>query len=924
MPPENPKIFISYTWADRDIVWPLAESLRVKGLEVWIDKREIRPGDRITEQVQKALVECDALLLMWSQSSSLSDYVRDEWNAALAQKRIIPCLLDGTAILGKLSDVLYVDLRDRAKGVEELLRILPPPVHRVREHDDTRRGDDGLQIENIPYRENPNFTGRQEDLAELRRTLVAGKTAAITQPVSISGLGGVGKTQLAIQYVYLYRDDYELIWWLRAEGPLTLAADYAALAERLDLPERHEREQELIVAAVRKWLEENRDWLLIFDNAPTPEVVRHFLPRQLTGHVLMTSRNQNWRELASGIPLREWPRDESVEFLLKRTTQRDAAMADAVANLLGDLPLALEQAGAYIEATGSSFSDYVDLFQEYRRELLRRFKPYDYPDTVATTWEISMRKVKERSPSAEALLNVCAFLAPDDIPRTLLRDGIKNSPAAVTLSFADPIIFDEAISALRNYSLIEATSAALSVHRLVQAVTRDRLSDESRKTWAETAVRLVANVFPVDSYDVRNWPTCARLLPHALVVTEHADNYQVDLDEVIFLFNRPGGYLHSRASYLDAEPLLRRALEVAEKYGSDHPYVATHLNNLAGLLKEQGKYTEAEPLFRRALAIREEQLGPEHPDVAASLNNLAALLYALAKYTDAEPLLRRTLEICEQQLRPEYPVVATSLNNLAQLLEAQGNYVDAEPLVRRALEIREKQLGPEHPDVAMSLHNLASLLQTQGKYADAELVYRRALEILKKQLGPEHPNVASSLNNLAGLLESQGKYIEAEQFARRGLAIREKQFGSEHPDVAASLNRLGGLLKAQGKYVEAESLYRRSLALREKLLGPEHTKVALVLNNLAELLSEKGNYAESELLHNRSLKIREKQLGLEHPDAAQSLNNLAELLRAQGKYADAEPLYRRALKICEKQLGSNHPLTKTVCENLESLQKQLH
>jgi len=158
MPTEISKIFISYSWADREIVWPLAESLRVKGLEVWIDKREIRPGDRITEQVQKALVECGDLLLMWSQSSSLSDYVRDEWNAALAyHRRIIPCRLDGAAIPGKLSDVLYVDLRDHAKGVEDLLRVLPPPVQRVREHDETRRRDDGLQIENIPYRENPNF-----------------------------------------------------------------------------------------------------------------------------------------------------------------------------------------------------------------------------------------------------------------------------------------------------------------------------------------------------------------------------------------------------------------------------------------------------------------------------------------------------------------------------------------------------------------------------------------------------------------------------------------------------------------------------------------------------------------------------------------------------------------------------------------------
>ncbi|GAG11015.1 unnamed protein product, partial [marine sediment metagenome] len=272
--------------------------------------------------------------------------------------------------------------------------------------------------------------------------------------------------------------------------------------QALDLPERDAPEQRVVIDAVRRWLGQHGGWLLILDNAPDPEQVRGYLPRGATGHVLVTSRNPSWRGLARPLSVRVLERAESVDFLLRRTEQSDEEAAHDLAEALGDLPLALEQAGAYMEATRRSLSDYLKLYQDHHLELLRRAAPStDYPATVATTWDISFRQVHEASPAAVNLLNLCSFLAPDDIPRDLLREGTRNLPEPLADAIADPLAFDKAVATLRRYSLVEVTSDGLSVHRLVQAVNRDRLAEGARKSWAEAAVRLVNDAFPYDSDD---------------------------------------------------------------------------------------------------------------------------------------------------------------------------------------------------------------------------------------------------------------------------------------------------------------------------------------------------------------------------------------------------------------------------------------
>ncbi len=381
-------------------------------------------------------------------------------------------------------------------------------------------------IWNVPHIRNPNFTGREELLDALHHALTSGQPAALTQ--TIHGLGGVGKTQLATEYAYRNSHLYDIVWWMRSEEPAALAADYAALAAQLGLPEANLPEQKLAVEAVRNWLGQNGGWLLVFDNARTRAEVIDYLPRGATGHVIITSRDPNWGGVAQTLQVPVLPLDKAIEFLLKRTSQADTDAAAALASALGRLPLALEQAGAYIDATGGSLSEYAQLFDKHHQSLLSSDTlPANYPAPVVTTWNISFEEVRQQAPAAEDFMNLCAFLAPDDIPLDIITGGAKHLPDSLAEALADPITFNKIIAALRRYSLIERSGEAISIHRLVQLVLRDRLTEDAAKIWAEAAVRLVNKAFPFDSDDVRTWPVCSKLLPHSLVVIEHAKALRV-------------------------------------------------------------------------------------------------------------------------------------------------------------------------------------------------------------------------------------------------------------------------------------------------------------------------------------------------------------------------------------------------------------
>jgi len=735
----------------------------------------------------------------------------------------------------------------------------------------------------VPLHRNRDFTGREELLTSLREALTSGRPARVTQ--AIAGLGGVGKTQLALEYVYRHEKDYSAVFWLPAEDSAALAAEYAGLARVLDLPEKDSQDQRVTVAAVHRWLNDNSTWLLVLDNAPEPEGIRQYLPEKCNGHVIITSRHQAWGSVADSLSVPVFPGDKAIEFLLKRTKSKSAAEAGRLAEELGYLPLALEQAAAYIEETACSMEHYLQALQGGRAEALKwKSKTAEYPDSIATTWQVALLRLPALSPVAVELLNLAAFLAPDRIPLDLLLADKSQLPHELAQATGDVVQLDKAKAALRSFSLAEFHGDNMSVHRLVQAVAYDRLGGEKCKALATVAVAIANSAFPERSEDVDTWTVCSRLLPHVLSAVGHARALGLASGALGRLLGQTGLYLHGRAQYPGAEALLRQSLEIREAvFGPEHPDVAESLNNLAIDYAVQGRHAEAEPLLKRALKIWEKKLGPEDTNVLSALNSLAGVCLALGKRAEAEPLMQRSLQIREKILPPGDPSLALSLNNLGGFYILQGEYARAEPLFQRALEIRQNAHGPSHPDVAASLNNLGTLYTRQGRYGEAMPLYQRALNIFEKELGPEHPNVGSALNSLAAVYLNEGNNAEAEPLLQRALTIRKKVLGSENPFVAESLNNLASLYTRQGRYFEAEQLFHQVIEIRTKAFGQAHPDVAASLDSLAEFLRARGRCSEAEPLLQRAVEIAEKVLGQEHPDTMKFAAGLQALREEMAK-----------------------------------------
>jgi tetratricopeptide (TPR) repeat protein/transcriptional regulator with XRE-family HTH domain len=832
-------------------------------------------------------------------------------------------------------------------------------------------------IWNVPYRRNPFFTGRQAVLEYLHETLTSKRTAALTQTQAISGLGGIGKTQTAVEYTYRYQGDYPTVLWARADSREVLVSDFVSIAGLLNLPEQKDPDQSHAVNACKRWLNKASDWLLILDNVEVLAMVNDFLPPGGKGHILLTTRAQATGAIAQRIELEQMESEEGALFLLRRAklipadaqleaaSAADSRRAKEIVEMMGGLPLALDQAAAYIEETECGLEGYLERYLTRHRDLLRLRGnlAVEHPEPVATTWSLSFEKVEQANPAAADLLRLCAFLHPDAIPEEIISEGAAELGSVLESVATDVWELDAAIQELRKYSLIRRDPKArlLNIHRLVQAVLKDAMEEQMQHQWAERAVRAVNRVF-ADGDDFKNWQQCQHGLPHAQVCAALIKQWGMKSIEAAQLLNRAGNYLRKRAQYDQAERLLTGALDICEQtLEPEHLDVARSLNDLALLYAIQGKYTQAEPLYQRALVIREHKLGLEHPDVAHSLHNLAKLYnyqgeyaqaeslfqqalvifkkawgsdhpdvarnlsdlawlyYEQGKYTEAESLFQQALVICEKVLDPDHPDVALILNDLTAVYHAQSKYAQAEPLIQRALAIREKTLGSEHPDVAESLNNLSDLYHSWGKYAQAEPLIQRALAIREKTLGSEHLLVTYSLNNLAGLYRDQGKYSQAEPLYQRALAIRKKILSPDHLDVAISLSNLGALYYIQGKCDQAEPLLLQSLAIREKTFGPDNLQVTHALKHLAEVYRIQGKYAQAESILERILMIRERVLGANHPDVAQSLNSLGKVYSDQGHDTQAQPLFQRALAIREQALGPDHPDVARTLNNLAAL-----
>lgn len=836
-------VFISYAHSDNEnsdpskrwlnrlleYLQPLVIQNRIRA---WSD-REIEVGEQWDKSIETQLLNAHAAVLLISPAFLGSKYIRNSELPAL----LMNAMNKGTAVLPViLRHSPFAETTFKyphpAQGPNELsLSIFqsanPPhkPLNSMMEHEQdavllsvaqrilelTRTKiktvspsskDTGWTVTLTP---NPFFTGRAQVFDDLCRELTAGSKAAL------SGMGGIGKTQTAAEYAYRHRGEYKAVLWANADSEESLKTDFGALAVRLNLPVQDDSDRDSAVVAVKLWLEQQSGWLLILDNADELALVSDLLRRELPGHILLTTRSHATGSIGR-VELRVMELEEGALFLLRRAkliarndtlgaaTDDEQQLAAEITREVGGLPLALDQAGAFIEQMSRSLAEYLELYRKEGDKLRAERGGYiaDH-EPVTITFSLASQKMAETSIAACDMLRVCAFLAPDAIPEEIFAAGATEMGESLAVVAGGGINLVRVMGEAGRFSLIrrDPKSGRIEMHRVVHQVLRDEMSPDERRLWAERTVRGINATFP--EVDHRNWALCEKLLPHALEAARLIETYDLVFVESARLLNEAGHYCFERAQYI-----------------------------------------EAERLFKRALAIREQLLGPEHPDVAMSFSNLAALFHHQGRYDEAEPLFKRALAIHDRAPEPDHLNVALVLNNLAAFYDSQGRHEEAEPPFERALAIRERTLGPNHPSVATSLNNLGALYDHQGRYADAEPLFERALAIRERTLGPDHPDVAGSLNSLAGIYNNQGRYAEAKPLLERSLAIRERALGPDHPDLARNLNNLATFYYSQGRYEEAKPLLERSLAICEKTLGPNHPTIAAIQKQYSELLTKRG------------------------------------------------------------------------------------
>lgn len=820
-------------------------------------------------------------------------------------------------------------------------------------------------VSNVPRLRNPFFTGREDELAGLRASLVADKAAVLAAAPTSPGLGGVGKTQLAVEYAYRYGADYDVVWWVRSEEPTTLASDYADLAARLDLPEKDTPEQRIIVEAVRNWLLENRRWLLVFDNAQDMLSLCDYFWRGEAGHVIVTSRNSDWLGTRM-LSVETLPPEKAIEFLLKRTGQQDEASARQLAEALGCLPLALEQAGAYICQQGCTIEYYLNLFDIHKHEMIAQGRQStEYPETVAATVAISLQQIESGNAAAAELLRLCSFFAPDDIPVKMLLEAAYELPEPLEMTAIDDLLRDQALIELSNYSLIELHDETISIHRLVQALTRAEMNRDARSLWAEIAVYLVSVSFPPRGMNSRMWPVCASLMGHGFASLSRADECQVLATGAGRLLNLTGTYLNvrmdlarskelyerARAAYeatpdgnprnkaivlsnlgyvsqqqgnlADATAFYEDALEIEEQdCEPDDPLIPADLMALADLLKEQGDLDRAKQVLARALALVEKVQGADSPHVALVASRLAEVLKEQGHLDEAKILYELILTIDEAALGPDDPRVANDLQKLGFVLTQLEAFADARALFERGLAIDEAAFGPDDLTIAIFAIGIGLTSRELGDLESAKASHRRALAITEADLGPDHRNLPMILNDLALVLRDEGNLAEAEPLLERGLAIDEAAYGSNDPRVALRLNNLGNLLRELGDLDEALSMFEEARDIYEASFGPEHHTVVLATSNISAVLRDQGDLAGARKLLERVIAFDEARLGPDHPDHAINLNNLGWLLRDEGDPVRGKALVERAIIMLREKLGENHPETREMERKLRFFDKK--
>ncbi|MCW3055870.1 MAG: tetratricopeptide repeat protein [Chthonomonadales bacterium] len=646
------------------------------------------------------------------------------------------------------------------------------------------------------------FTGRREALDRLHTALQAGPAALVADPQAITGLGGIGKTQTAIAYLYEHRREYDHLFWVGAETPDTLTEGLAGLAEELQLPAAAHATTKQALARMHDWFRTHSGWLLVLDNADDLPALAPYFPPYHTGHLIFTTRASNTVKWAAPIPLVKFGQEEGAVLLLRRAgilsavQNLDLAAADvaraaeALCRELDGLPLALNQAGAYLAETQCGVEEYHRLYQEAGLRLLDSTSEPEHA-SVTLTFTLALAQIAHRNPYGRAaveMVRLAAFLSPDAIPEGIfVAHAFDRSDLDTSLDATS--FYETVCTTVCGYSLATRNpeNRTITLHRLVQKVTRDAMDAEEQRLWERRAVQAVAAATPDFEYD--DWALCDLLLPQWRLCAQIIQEGNIETEESAYLLYQSGRYLRTRALFEEAHVPLQQAVAIAERvHGRSHQITAEYLDDLACLLRAQDRRAEAEQLHLRAIEIMEQTVGTGHLLTAGKLHNLAVLYVQYEEYARATPLFLRALAIYEQLPAPDLFLVAATLTQVAGGFRYLGDFAQAEDYCKRALDLYESLVGPNHIEFATACNNLALLYLTVARYEEAERFYLRALEINEHGRGKEHPETGTVVWGLARVRWRQNRIPEADAYFRRAIDIYTKHFDLDHALVVKILS----------------------------------------------------------------------------------------------------------------------------------------
>ena len=732
-------VFLSHATSDKPAVEELARRLRRRKLKPFLDKWHLVPGEPWQEALEEALDRSQTFAVFLGPGG-IGPWQNEEMRDALAtrvrdeSRRVIPVLLPGALMPEKkalpsfLKRLTWVDFRSGLADSDAFHRLVCG-IKGIAPGDGRAASASLPTLIGVPHR-NPYFTGRVDLLARLHQQLQTKGITALAQ-AAIHGLGGIGKTQTAIEYAYRFGGHYSFVLWAVADEETAIRSAYLSIARELRLIET-QADLETAVLAVKAWLSREDSWLLVFDNADDPGLVRPYLPpTRAGGKVLLTSRGKSFTKVGIREPFRveTLEAEDAVKFLVERTGNAAAQVAAELASELGHLPLALEQAAAYIETVGGGFAEYLARYRHQGVALLERSEPStDYPRTVATTWTLSFDAVREASPASAELLTAAAFLVPDSVPIDIFILGGSGFGDLLARELKgadeDPLVFWELLEPLERYSLVERLPDhdAVKLHRLTQEVVKDSLGEEARRVWADRVVRGLTAAYPRSEFE--NWDLCEKLQPNARQAFELTRTYKLYSTEASMLFNDAGAFALGRGDYTSAKLFLDRSLEIRERVlGGEHPYTLISRNNLAETLRALGDLTGARKLHEQNLEIYDRVLEAQHPHALTSRNNLALTLRAFGDLAGARKLQEQILEIFERVLGAEHPNTLRVMNNLGFTLQTLGDFAGARKLQEQTLEIFERVLGAEHPDTTKAAWNLLQTVrQLNDSAAETQLI----------------------------------------------------------------------------------------------------------------------------------------------------------------------------------------------------------